>query len=42
MMLVKPVERLKTIAGGIDLVTLTSQSVGQQFTEDVFGGRANR
>ena len=29
-------ERLKTIAGGIDLVTLTSQNVGQEFTEDVF------
>jgi hypothetical protein len=35
-MLVKPVERLKTIAGGIDLVALTSQNVGQEFTEDVF------
>src|SRR5229473_5535512 len=35
MMLVKPVEGLKTIAGGIDLVALTSQNVGQQFTEDV-------
>ena len=36
MMLVKPVERLKAIAGGIDLVALTSQNVGQEFTEDVF------
>ena len=36
MMLVEPVERLKTIAGGIDLVALTSQNVSQQFTEDVF------
>jgi hypothetical protein len=35
-MLVEPVERLKTIAGGIDLVALTSQNVSQQFTEDVF------
>src|SRR5258705_1846784 len=35
MMLVKPVEGLKTMAGGIDLVALTSQNVGQQFTEDV-------
>lgn len=36
MMLVKPVERLETVAGGIDLVTLMSQNVGQQVTEDVF------
>src|SRR5258707_15513750 len=36
MMLIKPVERLKTVAGGIDLVTLMSQNVGQQFTEDLF------
>ena len=36
MMLVKPVERLKAIAGGIDLVALTSQNVGQEFTENVF------
>ena len=27
VMLVKPVERLETIAGGIDVVTLTSQSI---------------
>ena len=36
VMLVKPVERLETVAGGIDLVTLTSQSICQQFTEDSF------
>src|ERR1700730_457599 len=36
MMLVEPVERLKTITGGINLVALTSQNVSQQFTEDVF------
>ena len=36
VMLVKPVERLETVAGGIDLVTLTSQKIFQQFAEDSF------
>jgi hypothetical protein len=36
VMMVKPVERLKTVAGGIDLVTFYSQNLGQQVTEDFF------